>query len=289
MRLVAALAAALLPGSGLADYLGGRTLFGALTPWLWLAAQLVPMFAWRAGWLPGTALYPVVFGAAFVLWGAQVATAILLIPRPDRPRTWAIVLGTLMGLAIVGCGGVGARAYTAQVLIVPGAGMSPTILPNDRVLVRLRHGEPVSPGQVVVYHSHGDDSVHRVVATEGQTVAIRHGELFVDGIPATAGTTPLPAGLRDAKCLPLAAERAAIEATGRRTWTTLRDPKPLLPDFPQVTVPPHSLFVLGDNRDEASDSRVKGYVGVDDVYAYVDTALAQPDPCEGNRAARVIR
>ncbi len=289
MRLVAALAAALLPGSGLADYLGGRTLFGALTPWLWLATQVVPMFAWRAGWLSGTALYPVVFGAAFVLWGAQIATAILLVPRAERPRPWAIVLGTLLGLAIVGCGGVGARAYTAEVLIIPSAGMSPTLLPNDRVLVRLRHGEPVSPGQVVVYHSHGEDSVHRVVATEGQTVAITNGELFVDGVPATAGTTPLPLGLRDANCLPLPAERAIIESGGTRSWVTLRDPKQFLPDFPQVTVPPHSLFVLGDNRDAASDSRLKGYVGVDDVYGFVDTALAQPDPCEGSREARVIR
>lgn len=289
MRLVAAVSAALLPGSGLADYLGGRTLFAVLTPWLWLAAQVAPMYAWRAGWLPGTALYPVVFSAAFVLWSAQVATAILLAPRPERLRTWAILLGTLLGLAVVGCGGVGARMYTAQVLIIPSAGMSPTILPNDRVLVRLRHGEPVSPGQVVVYHSRGEDSVHRVVATEGQTVAITDGELYVDGIAATAGKTPLPPGLRDAKCLPLSAERAIIEAGGTRSWVTLRDPKPFLPDFPQVTVPPHSLFVLGDNRDGSADSRVKGYVGVDDVYGFVDTALAQPDPCEGHREARGIR
>ena len=139
------------------------------------------------------------------------------------------------------------------------------------------------PGQVVAFRRPGDAAMwaQRVVATEGQTVEIAGGELKVDGVVATAGTAPLPEGLRDAACVPLLADRAVPETLGPHRYLTLRTSSRALPDFREVTVPPHSLFVLGDNRDEARDSRLDGYVSVDDVVGFVDSRLPSRDRCGG--------
>jgi signal peptidase I len=112
--------------------------------------------------------------------------------------------------------------------------MQPTLLVGDHVLVNRRS----SPGDLrrgdLIIHGYGKDSnrdyVERVVAIGGDNVEIRDEVLFVNDIPqnepfvlhSDKGIIPKQDGPRDS--------------------------------FGPIIVPPHSYFVLGDNRDYGSDS-----------------------------------
>jgi len=80
-------------------------------------------------------------------------------------------------------------------VVVSSIGMSPTLAPDDHVIVR-GYGSPPARGDVVVYRSPLGDSllVSRVVATAGETVEMDETGLFLDGCPVTVAA----AGARDA-------------------------------------------------------------------------------------------
>ncbi len=77
---------------------------------------------------------------------------------------------------------------------VSSINMAPTLVPDDRVMVRSYGGEP-RPGDVVVYRSPLSDSllVARVVAVAGETVEMDTDGLLLDGCPVA-----VPAGARPA-------------------------------------------------------------------------------------------
>jgi signal peptidase I len=112
--------------------------------------------------------------------------------------------------------------------------MHETLLEGDRVLVNKvsYHLHDVHRGDVVVFRRppdfpvDDDDLIKRVVAVPGETVEAHGGKVYVDGAPLT---------------------EPYVEPACRGTS-----------DFPQVTVPPGKLWVMGDNRCNSSDSRVFG-------------------------------
>lgn len=123
--------------------------------------------------------------------------------------------------------------FAARVITVDGGSMEPNYYDGDRVLVSSLAGEIQRGDVVIIVHSLENTIIKRVVATEGQTVDFdrESGELVVDGqiVPGEVYGT-------------------------RNGITTVSDMGGDSLQFPQ-TVPEGCVFVLGDHRDDSTDSR----------------------------------
>ncbi len=128
------------------------------------------------------------------------------------------------------------RHFLVESVEVVGVSMSPTLLNSERYLLNryvFRVRDP-QPSDIVVIRDPVDRSysVKRIIAREGDSVCVRGGHVYVNGmllhepyLPARVGTfTPI----RDEE----------------RSWSCGKG----------------EYFLLGDNRDDSSDSRVYGTV-----------------------------
>ncbi|MGE0821537.1 MAG: signal peptidase I [Candidatus Binatia bacterium] len=144
------------------------------------------------------------------------------------------------------------RSFIVQAFKIPSGSMLPTLQIGDHILVNkflygLRLPYPLETtvwewkqperGDVIVFVYPKDpskDFIKRVVAVGGDKVEIRHKEVYIN----------------DAKV-------ADPHATFKYGESEIPGPRD---NFGPVTVPPHKLFVMGDNRDESHDGRFWGFV-----------------------------
>ncbi len=161
-------------------------------------------------------------GVRWVLSGLPIALNHGLSRRAVIARrfAYAAVLGTVTLVVL--------QAFVATSVYVPSASNSPTIQIGDRLLVQ-RVAYTLHYGDMVEFHMGADHmglSLRRVVGLPGDIVDCADGQLRRNG---TAVDEPyLPAGA----------------AT----------------DCERVTVPAGAIYVLGDARDVAVDSRTLGVV-----------------------------
>jgi signal peptidase I len=126
------------------------------------------------------------------------------------------------------------KTFLFQAFYIPSASMEPTLKIHDRVLVNKLsyHLHPVHRGDIVVFKAPAEertaqikDLVKRVIGLPGDTIEAREGHVYVDD--RLLSEPYLPKG-------------------------TVTD------DLPKQVVPANSYFMMGDNRQASSDSRVFG-------------------------------
>ena len=191
-------------------------------------------------------------------------------------RAWAASLGKGVLVALL------IRAFVAEAHVIPSESMTPALQVGDKIFadklsyglsvpfteLKLVDGVAPRPGHVVIFThpKEGTRLVKRVVAVAGDTVALRDGQLVING-------KPVPRRLLARSCASLAGTRgrqwlpdpciAFEEQLGGQRYIVLDVPAgsgSAQRDFGPVVVPAAHVFVLGDNRPLSSDSRVWGAV-----------------------------
>ncbi len=162
----------------------------------------------------------------------------------------AIIIAILIALFI--------RTFVVQAFKIPSGSMKPTLLVGDHILVnKFIYGVKIpfvrktmipvdSPrqGDIVVFiypEDRSKDFIKRVIGVGGDTVEIKNKQIFINGKPY---------------------KDSVGVYTDDRVYPGSMQPRD---NFGPVKVPPESLFVMGDNRDQSYDSRFWGFVDLKDV------------------------
>ncbi len=169
---------------------------------------------------------------------------------------WTKSLGVALILALM------IKTSVVEAYKIPSSSMEETLLVGDFLLankfiygmrlpipfvdIRLPALADPKPGDIIIFKFPLDPSqnyIKRCVAVEGQKLRIIDKQLFIDGKPV-----PLPehAKFEDYRLIP---------SRDNSTWgRNLRD------NMATIEVPEGMLFMMGDNRDNSSDSRFWGFL-----------------------------
>lgn len=129
------------------------------------------------------------------------------------------------------------QAFVMKPFTIHQVSMQPTLLEGDRILLNRMsyHFRDPERGDVVVFHSpvtEGEDLVKRVVGVPDDTIAIKEGKLYVNGVAQE--------------------EPYLLEQDIRG-------------ELAETVVQPGTVFVMGDNRNNSGDSRFFGAIDKDEI------------------------
>jgi len=167
---------------------------------------------------------------------------------------------------------------------VPSGSMNPTIIEGDRIFVNklaydlrvplthtsiLRLADP-RRGDIVVFDSKaaGMRLVKRVIGVPGDIVEMKDNRLTINGVEARySNVEPTAHGLFAVESYGDMRHRIELAPGGASTLGT----------FGPVRVPQGSYLVLGDNRDNSADSRVRGFVPREEIVGNARTVVLSFD------------
>jgi signal peptidase I len=248
-----------------------------------LAATAVTLGASFALGDKGTALWPPVLlalvGLAGAVWSIVLVTAML--SRVHRFRAWRAFASWLVaGIGVALVIAVAVRTLLFQSFSVPSSSMAPTLLAGDYFFAtkwdygysryslpyaaplfegRIFSHEP-QRGDVILFRVPGSDAdyVKRIVGIPGDKIQIAHGRLLINGAVVErrqikpGAMIKSPSGKSSEaptydELLPGGATHRIVQVSGDDGF---------LSNTEVYDTPPGTYFVLGDNRDNSTDSRI---------------------------------
>ena len=205
----------------------------------------------------------------------------------------------LRGLALMLLAVLAFHTFVAKPFYIPSGSMMPGLLVGDRLVVsKWPYGwswvsasfhllprsewriKPATPeyGDIVIAvpPDRNEDYIKRVVALPGDTFAVVHGQIILNGVPVPQQVEPRVRLYEDSQmcrgesCLADFAQYRSILPDGRVIYEppTFRETLPNgasyliidhsdqpLDNYPETVIPDGHVFLMGDNRDHSADSR----------------------------------
>ncbi len=180
------------------------------------------------------------------------------------------LLPAVQSLLLVLTAALFVMTFTVQPIRIPSSSMEPTLLIGDFMLMDkqavagsaagLLPPASVNRGDVVVFHDPVDDpNVHlvkRVIGIPGDKLHLRDGVVYLNGQPLKESYAVYRESAEDRYRDDFPDLQTMQTRVNPMWWIRLRN---LVHDG-DVTVPPASYFVMGDNRNDSKDSRYWGFV-----------------------------
>ncbi len=184
--------------------------------------------------------------------------------KRDLRGTWSQALITFLTPILLV---VGVRWLLFEPFVIPSGSMIPTLLIHDHIFVnKLAYGAQIpfgngflwqwgkpAAGEIVVFRYPPNPDVFyvkRVVAVAGDELELKAGVLFVNGKEYTQAAIPAE---------DFEPGFDYFQETSRHSYVVRYQSKENSFYGPKK-IPAGQLFVMGDNRDQSSDSRVWGFV-----------------------------
>jgi signal peptidase I len=244
-RLRAAIVLLLLPHV----LIGLVILVFALSPvlgfWIWMA-------------LVGTAL-AILLVAYCVAMGLSWRASRLVRP----PGLW---WSRWYGILLIALANFGANWMESDIVrcfyrpfYVPSESMLPTLRVNDGFLASMRAPDPLRRGDLILFETRSGALYNmRIAALPGDQIAVVDGIVHLNGHPVAQRLVATEPVSREEEVRYGAAtvRRLAEQFPGESAPHEIYDRGNSLGDeFPDIRIPAGHVFVLGDNRDNAADSR----------------------------------
>jgi len=163
--------------------------------------------------------------------------------------------------------------YTALGIRVPGGGTT------------IKEWRTPERGDIIVFRFPTDqktDYIKRVIGVPGDTIELRRNQLLVNGKQYERSYQKKVTYL-DQRCQPISGAMFLEESGDDQYSVLLREGSSLFENFGPIRVKEGHLFMMGDNRDNSSDSRAWGQVPIDYVKGRALFVWLSLDRCEGLR------